>query len=119
MDRHLVAVKVGVECRANQRVDLDRLAFHQHRLESLNAKTVKGWSAVQEHGMILDDLFEDVPDDGILLLHHFFRLLDGGAMPSLLKPVIDERLEQLERHLLRKATLVQLEFRTDHDDGAA
>ena len=32
---------------------------------------------------------------------------------------IDERLEQLERHLLRQAALVQLEFGTDDDDRAA
>jgi hypothetical protein len=34
MDRHLVAVEVGVEGPADQRVDLDRLAL-DHRLESL------------------------------------------------------------------------------------
>src|SRR5918995_197488 len=31
----------------------------------------------------------------------------------------DERLEQLERHLLRQAALVQLQRRADHDDRAA
>ena len=31
----------------------------------------------------------------------------------------DERLEQLERHLLGQAALVQLELRADHDDRAA
>jgi hypothetical protein len=33
--------------------------------------------------------------------------------------VEDEGLEQLERHLLRQAALVQLELRTDHDDRTA
>ena len=116
MHRHLVAVEVGVERRADQRVDLDRLAFHQHRLERLNTESVKGWSAVQEHRMIFNDLFEDVPDNRFLLLDHFFRLLDGRAVSGLLQTVIDERLEQFERHLLRQAALVQLEFGTDHDD---
>jgi hypothetical protein len=32
---HLVAVEVGVEGVAHERVHLDRLALHQHRLESL------------------------------------------------------------------------------------
>jgi hypothetical protein len=32
---------------------------------------------------------------------------------------IDERLEQLERHLLGQAALVQLQLRTDHDDRTA
>jgi hypothetical protein len=31
----------------------------------------------------------------------------------------DERLEQLERHPLRQAALVQLQVRPDHDDRAA
>ena len=35
------------------------------------------------------------------------------------KSLHDERLEQLERHQLRQAALMQLEGRTDHDHGAA
>jgi hypothetical protein len=35
------------------------------------------------------------------------------------RAVVDERLEQLERHLLRQPALVQLELGTDHDDRAA
>jgi len=46
VDRHLIAVKVGVECGADQRVDFDGLAFHQHRLKRLNAKAMQRWSAV-------------------------------------------------------------------------
>src|SRR3546814_15819639 len=41
MDGHLVAVEVGVEGRAHQRVKLDLLAFDQHWLERLDAETVK------------------------------------------------------------------------------
>ena len=113
--RHLVAVEVCVERGADQRVNLDGLAFHQHRLESLNAQAVKRWSAVQQYRMIFNHLFQDVPYDGLLLLHHFLGLLDGGAVSGLLQPVIDERLEQFQRHLLRQAALVQLELGTDHD----
>ena len=40
-------------------------------------------------------------------------------MAALLEAMIDERLEQLERHLLGQAALVQLQLGTDHDDGAA
>ena len=116
---HLVTVEVGVERGADQRVNLDRLAFHQHRLESLNAQTVQRGSAVQQHGMVLNHLFQDVPYDGLLLLHHFLGLLDGGAMSGLFQPVIDERLEQFERHLLRQTALLQLEVGTDHDHRTA
>src|SRR5208282_3859640 len=72
-------------------------------------------SAVQHHRMIFDDFFQNVPDDRFLLLHHFFCRLDGGAVARLLQPVIDEGLEQFERHLLRQAALVQLEFGTNYD----
>src|SRR6266581_1129166 len=50
------------------------IALHQHWLKCLNAQPVKGWSAVQEHGMVFDDLFQDVPNNRILLLDHFFGL---------------------------------------------
>src|SRR6202167_3624389 len=76
-------------------------------------------SAGQQYGMILDDFFEDVPNNRLLLLHHFLGLLDGGDVAGLFEPVINERLEQLERHLLWQAALVELEFRADHDDGTS
>ena len=69
--------------------------------------------------MILDHFLEDVPHYRLLHLHHFLGLLDGRALPGLLQPVIDERLEQFERHLLRQSALVQLQLRTDHDHRAA
>src|SRR5689334_24812476 len=69
--------------------------------------------------MVFDDLFQDVPNDRFLLLHHLFRLLDGRAVSSLLQPVIDEWLEQFERHLLRQSALVQLEFWADDDNRTA
>ena len=59
---HLVAVEVGVERRANQRMQLDRLALDQHRLERLDAETMQRRRAVQHHRMLADDLVEDVPD---------------------------------------------------------
>ena len=97
---HLVAVEVGVEGGADQRVDLDGLAFDEHRLKSLDTEAVQRGSAVEQDGVILDDFFEDVPNHRVLLLDQFLGLLDGGAMAALLQAVIDERLEQLERHLL-------------------
>ena len=56
---------------------------------------------------------------GVLLLDHFLGLLDGGAVALRFEAVIDERLEQLERHLLRQTALVQLQFGADDDDRAA
>jgi hypothetical protein len=116
---HLVAVEVGVERRADERVELDGLALDEHRLERLDAEAVERRRAVQEHRVLADDLFEDVPDLGALLLHHLLRGLDGVDVPALFELVVDERLEQLERHLLRQAALVQAQRRADDDDRAA
>jgi hypothetical protein len=117
--RHLVAVEVRVEGRADERVDLDRLALDQQRFEGLDAQPVERGRAVEEHGVLADDLLEEVPHLGPLLLHHLLRRLDGGDEAFLLELVVDERLEQLERHLLGQAALVQLQLGADHDDGAA
>src|SRR5215471_4154730 len=65
-----------------------------------------------------DHLVEDVPDLGLLLLDQLLGLLDRGGEALGVEPRVDERLEQLERHLLRQAALVQLELGADHDHGA-
>src|SRR4051812_16555038 len=116
VDRHLVAVEVGVERRADERMDPDRLAFDQHRLERLDAQAVQRRRAVQKNGMLADDFLEDVPHFRPLLLDHLLRLLDRGDETALFELVIDERLEQLERHLLGKTALVQLQLGADDDD---
>ncbi len=69
--------------------------------------------------MLADHLLQDVPNLRTLLLHHPLGGLDGGGVAVLLQLGVDERLEQLERHLLRQAALVQLQLRPDHDDGTA
>ena len=49
MHGHLVAVEVGVERRADQRVKLNRRPFDQDRLEGLNAQAVERRRPVEEH----------------------------------------------------------------------
>src|SRR4051812_405161 len=100
-------------------MDLDGLALDEDGLECLDAQTVQCWGAVQQHGVVLDDFFQDVPHDGLLQLDHLLGLLDGVALPGLLEAMVDEWLEELERHLLGQAALVELELRTDDDDRAA
>ena len=74
MHSHLIAVEVGIK--------------------RLNAEAVQGRGAVQQHRVILNHLFQNVPHDGLLLLNHLFGLLNGRAVPRLLQPVIDKWLEQ-------------------------
>ena len=116
---HLVAVEVGVEGGADQRVQLDGLAFDQLRLERLDAEAVQGRRAVEQHRVLADHLFEDVPHLRLLALDHALGLLDGARQALGVQPRVDERLEQLERHLLGQAALVQLQLGADHDDRTA
>ena len=119
VDRHLVAVEVGIERRADERVNLDRRALHEDRHERLDAQPVQGGRAVEQDRVILDDLFENVPDRGVHALDDSLRALDVMGEALLHQLAHDERLEQLEGHLLGQAALVQLELRSDHDHGAA
>ena len=116
---HLVAVEVGVERRADERMELDRLALDELRLERLDAQAVQRRRAVEEHRVLADHLVEDVPHHRRLGFDLALRRLDGGRDALHLELVEDERLEELERHLLRQAALVELELRADHDHRAA
>src|SRR6266849_2624597 len=117
--RHLVAVKISVEGRTHQWMDLDGLPFDQNGFERLNAKAMEGRSTIQKHRVLPDDLFQDVPDLGTLFLDELLGRLDRRRDAALFQLAKDEGLEELEGHLLGEAALVQLEVRSDDDDGAA
>ena len=116
---HLVAIEVGVEGGADQRMQADGLALHQHRLECLDAEAVQGWRAVQQHRMIGDDLFQHVPHAAGTAVDLALRVLDVIGVFQLHQALDDERLEQLQRHLAGQAALVQLQLRAHHDDRTA
>ena len=115
VDRHLVAVEVGVEALTDQRVNLDRVPFHQDRLERLNPDAVQRRCPVQQHGVILDHLVQDVPDLFVLALQHALGRLDRVGVAEFLQPANHERLEQFQSDLLRQAALIQRHFGTDDD----
>ena len=115
VDGHLVAVEVGVERVADERVHLDRLALDEHRLERLDTEAVERRRAVQEHRMLGDHLLEDVPDLRLHRVDVLLRRLDVLDDLPLDEPAHDERLEELERHQLRQPALVELEVRAGDD----
>ena len=114
---HLVTVEVGVKRVTDEWVNLNCLAVNQDGLERLNAEAMQGRSTVEEHGMLGDDLFEDVPDVAFARLDHALSGLDVRDSLALDEPAHDERLEELECHQLRQTTLLQLELRTSDDHG--
>jgi hypothetical protein len=116
---HLIAVEVRVVSGANERVNADRFAFDQLRLESLNRETVQRRRAVQQNRVTLRHFFEDVPDLRRLTLDHLLRATNRVDVAEILEPANDERLEQNERHLLRQTALVELQLRADNDDRTA
>nr|VTP02524.1 hypothetical protein BIN_B_03507 [Mycobacterium kansasii] len=116
---HLVTVEVGVERLTHQRVQLNRLALDQHRLERLDTEPVQGWRAVQQHRVLGDDLLQHIPHLGTLTFHHPLGALDVLGVVEIDQTLHHERLEQLQRHQLGQTALVQLELRTDHDNGPA
>ena len=73
---------------------------------------------IEQHRMVLDHLFEDVPHLVGLALQHLLRRLDRVGMAQLLEPANDERLEQFQGDLLRQTALMQPQFRADDDDRA-
>ncbi len=80
MDRHLVAVEVGIECGTNQRMQLQGAALHQNRLKRLNTQTVQGRRTVHQHGVVLDDNLQRVPNL-LLTRSTILRALDIGGTP--------------------------------------
>jgi hypothetical protein len=63
---------------------LDRVAFHQHRLEGLDAHAVQRRGAVEQHRVLVDHLFEDVPHLGSRRSSIFLALLIVSARPCSL-----------------------------------
>ena len=110
VDGHLVAVEVGVEGRADHRVEPDGLAFHEDGLERLDREAVERGGAVQEDRLVLRDLLEDVPHLVVVALDHLARGAHRVADALVLERADDERLEEAQGHLLRQAALRQLEF---------
>src|SRR5688572_22891896 len=75
--------------------------------------------AVQQNRMFADDFFEDVPDFRTFTLDQALGGLDGRRVATDLQLLEDEGLEQLERHLLRQAALVQAQGRAYDNDRTA
>ena len=119
VNRHLVAIEVGVEGGAHQRVQVDGLALNEDRLEGLDGEAVQRRSAVEEHQAILDDLVEHIPNGGHAAIDGALGTLDVLNLAQLDQATHHEGLEELERHGRGQAALVQLEVRVDDDDRTA
>ena len=116
MDGHLVTIEVGVEGRTGERMQLDGFSFNHSGLESLDTEPVQGRRTVEQHGMTLHHVLEDVPDHGILAVNYLLGALYGLHDTALDELADDERLVKLGSHELGQTALVHIELRTDDDD---
>ena len=114
---HLVTVEVGVVTGTHERVQTDSVTLDEHRLEGLNGETVQRWGTVQEDGVSLGHLLQNIPHHRLLAVDHLLGRAHGVHQTTLLEVVDDEGLEEVQSHLLRQTALIHLEVRADHDDG--
>ncbi len=119
MYRHLVAVEVGVEGRAYQRMQVDGLALDKDRLEGLNGEAVQGRGAVQQHETAVDNLFQDVPHKGSATLDGTLSTLDVVNLAQLNQTLHNEGLKELESHGLRQTTLVKQKLGVGNNNRTA
>ena len=69
--------------------------------------------------MLLNDIFQSVPDLCTLLVHHLFRGFDVVGYSVIHEFFHNKRAEQLDRHFLRDTALVDLQIRPDNDNRTA
>src|SRR3546814_378733 len=100
-------------------MQLNGLAFDQHKFKGLDTESVQSRRTVQQNRMLADDILENVPDLWTFLLHLLLGSLDGCCQAQHFELVENEWLEQFQRHLLRQTALMQLELRAHDDDGTA
>ena len=112
---HLVTVEVGIETAADQRMDLNGIAFDQHGFKGLNAHAVKRGGTIQQHRVLANDLFEHIPDAVVPTFEHLFGALDGIGHAAIFQAANDERLIELQGDLLGQAALIEFEIRTHHN----
>src|SRR6266542_1153416 len=118
MNSHLVTVEVGVEGRADEWMDLDGASVDEDRFKRLNTQSVQRRCAVKQNRALLDDFVENVPHFGTGSLNYALGGLNVVGQAASHQAVHNERFEKLQGHALRQAALVQLQLRTNHDDGA-
>ena len=115
MHCHLVAVEVGVECGAYQRMQFQRTALYQNRLECLDTQTVQRRRTVQQNRMIVDDIFQRIPYFRRRTVYHLSCALDVCNDLGVHQTFQHERLEQFQRHFLRQTALIHFQLRSDND----
>ena len=92
---HLIAVEVGAEGRANERMYLNRATFFQDWHEGLDTQAVQRRRSIQQNRMPINHLFENVPDLRPDALDDALGALDIVCESLVDEPAHHEWLEEL------------------------
>src|SRR6185437_2805601 len=112
MDRHLIAVEVGVERGTHQWMQLNCLTFYQYWLECLDAQPMQGRSPIQHYWMLPNNILQNIPYDRTLIFHLPLGCLYGAGNAHYFQFVENEGFEQFQCHFLRQTALMQFELGT-------
>ena len=119
MDSHLVTIEVGVVSRAGQWMQFQGTTLSEDRLERLNTQTMQRRCTVQEYRMLFDNILKYVPDLRTRTFNHALRGFDIMSGTRRYQLFHDKWFKQLQSHFFRQAALMELELRTDNDNGTA
>ena len=119
MHSHLVSIEVGVERGTYQWMKLDCLTFYQDWLKCLNTKSVKRRGTVQHNWMLFDYILQYIPYFWLQRLNLLLCCLYVCSNTTCCQFFHYERLEQLDCHFLWKSTLINLQLRTNYDNGTS
>jgi hypothetical protein len=110
VNSHLVTVEVSVKRCTYEWVNLNSLTFNQLWLERLDTQAVKSWCAVEEHWMLCNHFFKNIPYDWTSTLDHTLCGLDVLRVVEINQALHYEWLKEFKCHLLWKTTLVKLQL---------
>ena len=93
VNRHLIAVEVGVVSSTYQRMQLKSTAFYQNWLKRLNAQSMQRRRTVQQNRMVFDYNIQRIPNLGAGTFHHFSGVFDIRRRSGIYQALHNERLE--------------------------
>ena len=100
-------------------MQLDCLTFYQDRLKCLDTQTMQCRSTVQHNRMLFNNVFQYIPYFCLETLYHFLSTLDIMSRTICNQFFHNERFEQLDCHLFRQTTLIDLKLRSDNNNGTS
>ena len=103
---HLVAVEVRVERVADERMELDGIAFDEARLKCLDALAMKCRGAIEKYVLAFDSFFEDFPHFSDTVFNETTSTTDVECEFAFKKSGNNEWTEEFKRHVLRKTALI-------------